>query len=371
MSGLFSGVFTGMVAKVIVIIMALILPVSASARENRTVVDQLGRTVSIPAKVQRIIPLGGAARYVVYLQAFDLVVGVEAMESRQPPSAGRPYNLAIRERAAKLPVVAEGRQKPINYEAIAALKPDLLITAELDRGQADHLSKTTGTPVLVINYGGMGVLNLDSARDTITLLGVALAREKRAKELVEYIDSLRKEISSRTATPSKESAYIGAVSFKGAHGMTSTDSEYFPLTMARGVNLSSKLGKKGHIFIDQEQLLVWNPSVIFIDAGGFSLVREEMKKQQSLYMRLNAARNNRIYVTMPYNNYHTNLELALANSWYVAKVLYPERFKDISPSVKADELCKVFNGAPCYGALKKEFGGFGRLSLKDMTVHAE
>jgi hypothetical protein len=59
----------------------------------------------------------------VYLQAFDLVVGVEAMENRPPPSSGRPYNLAILSRAEKLPIVAEGRQKTVNAGAIMALRP--------------------------------------------------------------------------------------------------------------------------------------------------------------------------------------------------------------------------------------------------------
>lgn len=128
--------------------------VPALAATGHSVVDQLGRTVTLPQKVQRIIPLGGATRFVVYLQAFDLVVGVEAMENRQPSSAGRPYNLAIRKQAERLPVVAEGRQKPVNAEAIMALRPDLLITAEADRGQADLLNRITGVPVLALDYGG-------------------------------------------------------------------------------------------------------------------------------------------------------------------------------------------------------------------------
>jgi len=61
----------------------------------------------------------------VYLQAFDLVVGVEAMENRPPPSSGRPYNLAILSRAEKLPIVAEGRQKTVNAGAIMALRPKI------------------------------------------------------------------------------------------------------------------------------------------------------------------------------------------------------------------------------------------------------
>jgi iron complex transport system substrate-binding protein len=75
-------------------------------------------------------------------------------------------------------------------------------------------------------------------------------------------------------------------------------------------------------------------------------------------------------VTLPYNNYHTNLELALANSWYIAQIVYPERFADSDPARKTDEICQMFVGIPCYEQLRAEFGGFGRLQLDKRTAHA-
>ncbi len=336
----------------------------------RTATDQLGRTVKIPERIQRIIPLGGATRFVVYLQAFDLVAGVEAIESRKPPTAGRPYNVAIRSAASRLPVVGEGLQKPLNLEAIISLRPDLIITSEGDREQADRLSRTSGIPVVVIDYGGMGVLKLDKAKQAIKFLGDILGREKRASELAGYIDLTQKELSGRIPVASREKIYAGAVTHRGIHGITSTDADYFPLVLARATNIAANSGRKGHLFIDREQLLAWNPSLMLIDAAGLGLVRDDYTKQQGFYSRLAAIKNNRVYVTMPYNNYHTNIEIALSNSWYVAKVLYPENFKDISPQRKTDEICRAFTGIPCYGQLEKEFGGFGRLFFTDMKIHA-
>jgi len=81
-------------------------------------------------------------------------------------------------------------------------------------------------------------------------------------------------------------------------------------------------------------------------------------------------KNNQIYQTLPYNNYHTNLEIALANSWYVAKILHPARFNDIDPIKKTDEICRTFVGISCYEQLRREFGGFGRLQLTTRTAHA-
>lgn len=342
---------------------------SAFAASDRLVVDQLGRRVALPAKVQRIIPLGGATRFVVYMQAFDLVVGVEAIENRQPTSSGRPYNLATRKRAEQLPIVGEGRQKPVNAEAIIALHPDLLITAEADRAQADHLSRITGVPVLVIDYGGMGVLKPDRVKETLRLLGNVLQREQRANQLIAELTSQQTELDRRLNGVEPIPVYVGAVSQRGAHGITSTDADYYPLEVAGAQNLAKQLKKSGHAYIDKEQLLVWNPAVILIDAGGAELVRQDLARNRNFFSRLIAVQTNQVYQTLPYNNYHTNLEIALANSWYVAKLLHPKRFGDIDPIKKTDDLCRTFVGISCYEQLRREYGGFGPLQLNTSTAN--
>lgn len=353
------------------LLICLLSTATVSAAPTRTLVDQLGRSIILPQKVQRIIPLGGAARFVVYLQAFDLVVGVEAIEGKGPLTAGRPYNLAIRKQAERLPVIGEGRQKPVNPEAIITLKPDLIVTAGADRNQADFLSRITGVPVLALNYGGMGVLKPELAKETLRLLGTALGREKRADQLIACLTNQQKEFQRRLAGTTATSAYIGAVSHRGVHGITSTDADYFPLQATRSHNLAQRTGKRGHSYIDKEQLLVWNPAIILLDGTGLGLVKEDYNRHRDFYDRLAAVKNNQIYQTLPYNNYHTNLEIALANSWYIAKILHPARFNDIDPIRKTDEICRTFVGISCYEQLRKEFGGFGRLQLTIRTAHAD
>lgn len=335
----------------------------AASDKTRTVVDQLGRKVNLPEKIQRIIPLGGATRLVVYMQAFDLVVGVEAMETRQPLSSGRPYNLAIRKKAKKLPLVGEGKQRPVNAEAVLALHPDLLIIGGTDRAQADYLARLTGIPVLALDYGGQGVFATEQASDAFRLLGKALQREKRAKQLIDELARQKQEFLKRLAGVKPVPVYVGAVSQRGAQGITSTDAAYYPLEVSGAENLAKKSGQKGHFFIDKEMLLTWNPPFMLVDAGGLQLVKQDYAANKSFYKQLAAVKNRQVYRTLPYNYYHTNLELALANSWYVAKLLHPVEFADVDPAVKTDELCRFFNGIDCYGLLQQEFGGFGQLEF--------
>jgi iron complex transport system substrate-binding protein len=63
-------------------------------------------------------------------------------------------------------------------------------------------------------------------------------------------------------------------------------------------------------------------------------------------LRLEAFKEGRVYGTLPYNYYHTNIAVALADAYYIGKVLYPDKFKDVDPEKKADEIFQVFLGKP-------------------------
>ena len=56
-----------------------------SIHAQTTIKDMAGRSVTVPAKVERIVGLGpGALRLISYLQATDKVVGVEDIDKEAP-----------------------------------------------------------------------------------------------------------------------------------------------------------------------------------------------------------------------------------------------------------------------------------------------
>ena len=79
--------------------------VEAEAAEGaRILTDGAGREVEVPETVESIVCLNvGALRYTCYLQAQDLVVGVEDYEKEQSISRG--YNYVNYELFADLPIV--------------------------------------------------------------------------------------------------------------------------------------------------------------------------------------------------------------------------------------------------------------------------
>ncbi len=115
-------------------------------------------------------------------------------------------------------------------------------------------------------------------------------------------------------------------------------------------------------YIDWEQLIEWNPDVIFVDMGGWPLVREDFRNRPGVNRLLKAYRTKQMYALWPYNNHHSNFEVMLANAWYAGKVLYPERFADISMKDKTNEIMTHFVGAPIASDLAGCWGEYKNVS---------
>ena len=329
-----------------------------AGRGTRAVTDMLAREVKIPAVVERLVCIeAGALRLIVYLHAADRVVGVEEIESREGVAGGgaKPYIIANPE-LKRLPKI--GPMHGGDPELILDRAPDVILWTYTTAQDADDLQERTGIPVIGIEYG-----DLNEERDTfyeaLRLVGNVTGDSGRAEHLIAYIGGIIDDLNERTAnvTDVKE-AYIGGVGRRGAHGILSTEPAYSPFTFVHVDNVASGLGLE-HAFIDQEQLLEWNPEHLFIDEGGYSLAMEALEEHP--YGILDAVREGRLYGLLPYNWYTTNYGTVLANAYYVGSILYPELFKDIDPVAVADEIYGEMVGGPAYRDMAESFGGFKKI----------
>lgn len=112
---------------------------------------------------------------------------------------------------------------------------------------------------------------------------------------------------------------------------------------------------------DLEKILAANPDMIFIDGGGNELVRQDYAKKQDFYKGLKAFREGRVYVLHSFNWYMTNLGTVIADAYTVGKLLYPDRFKDINPEEKADQIYEFLVGKPVYKEMSGNFGKIGTI----------
>lgn len=339
---------------------------AADAPSERLVTDLAGREVTVPGAVERVAAVGpGSLRLVVYAGGAGRMVGIEEFETRPP--VARPYTLANPD-LLELPVIgAGGPDSTPDAERLLGAAPDVIFIAQIVDGEAaDKLQAATGVPVLVVSYGNPGTLD-EPFFTSMELVGEVLGTSERAAEVVAYVRGALADLSERTAdVPDAEraTAYVGALGFKGARGIESTQPKYLPFAAIGAANVAGDLEQPGSVMIDREQLLAWDPAHVFLDLGGLSLVREDVAADRGFYEGLSAARERRVYAQLPFNNYSTNVEIALADAYFAGTVLFPERFADIDPAAKADEIATVLVGEPVYERLAAIYGkGFGAIDL--------
>lgn len=332
-----------------------------------TMTDLLGRKVEVPENPKKILCIGpGALRLITYLGAQNRVIAVEEIEKTHPE--GRPYTLA-NPFFARLPIFARGGppgKNPINEEIILSLSPQVIFVTYMERDAVERLQTRLKIPIVVLSYGALTTFEDELLFQSLLLAGKILNKTERARELIDFIKGVKQDIKKRIKgipAEKKPSVYVGGLGYKGAHGIDSTMAKFPTFLLLEAKNAVDSIKIEGWIAIDKEKLLEWDPDLIFIDEGGLKLVLEDVEKNPSFYRSLKAVRENRVYGLLPFNYYTTNIEIALANAYFVGKIIYPEKFKDIDPERKADEIFRFFVGKALYRKMKEDYGGYVQLKL--------
>lgn len=327
-------------------------------QSHQKITDALQREVVLPDSVGRIVCIRSSAiRLVTYAGGASLICGIEEQESRPNEFT----HIYAHPQLAQLPVIGPGMGG--DAELIMAVQPDVIFMSSTTAGDADVLQQRTGIPVITLEYGDLG-RNRATFYSSLQLIGKVLHTEAQVDTLIRFIDDQIAELHKRataTVTPSK--VYVGGISYKGQKGITSTDPYYAALSYLNAGNVASEIDSAyispiTGTYIDWEQLIDWDPDVIFIDVGGWPLVKEELKARQSVSRLLHAYRDKQIYTLWPYNNHHTNFGVMLVNAWYAGKVLFPGQFQDISMRDKTNEIMTRFVGAPIADNLIRQWGNY-------------
>lgn len=345
----------------------------APAMADRVFTDALGREVAVPDTVRHIICSGsGCLRLAAYLQAPDIpgmIVGVDDMETRRSRFDSRPYALAHPE-FKDYPTFGEFRGHD-NPELILTLEPQpqaILKTYSSTMGyDPAELQDKTGIPVLAMSYGNLGGLRRDLYA-TLRMMGDVMGRRERAEAVVAFLDATIADLKARTddiPAADRPSVFLGGVAFKGPHGFQSTEPAYPPFTFVNARNLAHDpaMGTKelSHSDIAKEKIVAWDPDILFLDlsslqmgddAGGLHELRAD-----PAYRTLTAVKQGRVYGLLPYNWYTKNYGSILANAYFIGKLLYPDRFKDVDPAAKADEIYAFLVGTPVFDMMNERFQG--------------
>ena len=106
---------------------------------------------------------------------------------------------------------------------------------------------------------------------------------------------------------------------------------------------------------------------MILDAAAVKNIKPLYGEDPTMFDACKAWRTGEVYLQMAYNAYYTNYEIALCNTWFIAKTVYPERFADVDIQKKTDEITKVFLGTPLaeqIAAAPSSFGGYQKIDTE-------
>ncbi|UTF50607.1 iron ABC transporter substrate-binding protein [Desulfomicrobium sp. ZS1] len=332
-----------------------------------TVTDALGRVHELPDDVSRVICSGsGCLRLLTYLQAQDLAVAVDDIESKRNRFDSRPYAMA-NPQFRTMPIFGQFRGQD-NPELILTLdpQPQVIFKTYATMGHDPvELQNKTGIPVVVLDAGDLGGRR-DRFYAALRLMGRIVGRTERAESLVAYFDAAIADLARRTRDideSKRPTAYIGGVAYKGPHGFQSTEPTYPPFAFVQARNMAREEGGAGRDLsntdVAKEKIVVWDPDHLFLDLSTLQMGEEagglhELRTDPA-YATLSAVQEGRVYGVLPYNWYSQNFESILADAYFVGKILYPERFADIDPKAKADEIYSFVVGKPMFTEMNRTF----------------
>ena len=347
--------------------------------EETTVTDMIGREVTVtPGSYKRVVCIGaGALRMYSYIGDVNLLCGVEDIDNtslterpKMFDAVARPYVLAYGDVFSTLPSCGVGGPMAQTAEAekILACNPDIVISEFEDVEKEDALQEQLGVPVITLKAGAQGVFD-DAFYGSMELLGKIFDHEEKAAQLVEFVQREAADITARTADIAEEdkpSVYICGLGNWGTTNHLMTAEKYVSFQVANVKNVLADTGAKGIQPIEEEKFVELGDSmdIMFFDAAAVKNIKPLYQEDPTLFDTCKAWQNGEVYLEMAYNAYYTNFEIALLNTWFIAKTVYPEQFEDINLTDKANEITKMFLGqelAEEIFACPSSFGGYQKI----------
>ena len=383
------GIYTN-IKKILCLVLALVMVCSMAAcgveetaeksgEKSVTVTDMIGRQVSVnPGSYKRVVCIGaGALRMYSYIGDASLVCGVEDIDntalSERPmmfDSVARPYLIANEEAYTKLPSCGVGGPMAQTAEAekILSCDPDIVISEYEDVDKANALQEQLGVPVITLSTGAKGVFD-EAFYGSMRLLGQIFGKEDKAETLVSFIETEAAEITSRTANiadADKPSVYICGLGNWGTTNHLMTAENYISFQIANVKNVVSGLSIQGVGEIEEEKFveLSQQTDIMIMDAAAVKNIKPLYTEDPTMFDTSKAWQSGEVYLQMAYNAYYTNFEIALINTWFIAKTVYPELFQDIDMTEKTNQVTKVFLGqemAEDIFAYPSSFGGYQKI----------
>ncbi len=235
------------------------LPVLAS----REFVDDAGRKVQLPDRIERVYAAGPPASVLVFALAPDKLIGwTRAFREDEAKWVPRKY--------AELPELGRltGRGNTANVEVVLKAKPDLIVdvgsTSATFASLADRVQEQTGIPYVLLDG------HLDTTVKQIEKMADVLGTPAEGRELAAYASGLLAELRTKIdAIPAKDrpEAYYA----RGPQGLTTGLAGSINVEMIEFLGAKNVAGgeRGGLTNVGLEQVVLWDPSIIVTNDPNF------------------------------------------------------------------------------------------------------
>ena len=328
------------------LLLIFLLSLSFTTQAERTFTDQIGREVKVPDKVDRIVVLQHQTlNLLVQMNATDKIVGVMSNWKQQ---LGSNYARLAPELSNKASL---GDLTHVDAEKLVALHPQVVfVTNYAPQEMIDKIS-SLGIPAVAISLrhddeGERNKLNpvmadeeqayVKGLYEGIMLIGNIINKPEEAKALIKATENGRRMVSNRLQLLPEEQrvrAYMANPELT-----TYGSGKYTGLMMkhAGAVNVAAST-IKGFKQVSIEQVIEWNPQVIFVQNRYPAVVNEIQSSPQ--WQVIDAVKNHCVYLMPEYAKawgYPMPEDMGIGELW-MAKKLYPEKFNDV-------DMHKIVNG---------------------------
>ena len=247
---------------------------SSSLSGERSVRDDLGRTVLLPVKIERIAPIAPSITELLFASgAGSKVVGVSTFDDFPPAIDSLPRYSVF----------------PLDFEAIVALDLDLVIASEQVNSPKDaDVFASLGIPVYFV-----AVNALEDLARAIYTLGELLATSDIAQERAKQLEDSLAQIASLTAHLTERPDILFLIEDATLYGFGQGSYIHDMIDMAGGHSITSSHSTRFPLLTD-EFVLAAQPDII-VGTFGESFTKSTLLDSHPTWDILPAIQSGRVY----------------------------------------------------------------------------
>ena len=300
--------------------LALAFLLATGGAAARVFVDDAGRRVVLPDKIERVYAAGPPASVLVFALTPGKLIGwTRAFKPDEAAWIPRQY--------ADLPELGRltGRGNTANVEVVLKEKPDLIVdvgsTSATFASLADRVQEQTGIPYVLLDG------RLATSVQQIEKLGVVLGAEARSRELADYTAKLIGDLQAKIATvPAAKRPEVYYA--RGPQGLTTGLKGSINVEMIEFLGAKNVAGSEtgGLATVGFEQVVLWDPQVIVTNDPNF---HADVGKHP-VWASISAVRKKRVYLSphVPFGwfDFPPGANRLIGLVW-LSEILYPELFR--------------------------------------------